>query len=261
MFKSKFIIIFSLIINICFIAKSNAESLLKWDEFHVALGGQAESQIYKRGIITYGGSQALPIYAITLFNPDLILAGSALYYKRQFFNKNLFIRTRLNFDSTNDSPLYLTSEKKDDRIRRESTAEFDLFLEYLFPNESFLRLNVSQDLIAHKGHYLELRGRLALFDWLKNPGEKALIQPGLFFAAGYGDSKHNEYFYGAGANTSSFNNIEYGLSVTSPKVIDLFWPTFTISRFNLLGENNKNGSYVQEKNGWAVQALFAFKVW
>lgn len=256
--KNLFLITMSFLL---FSFTSEAKDFFSKNDFSIAVGGQADSQVHKRGIITYGGFQGIPIYAITLFNPDLILAGSALYYKHQLIKDQLFIRTRLNIDATNDEPLYFTSESEEDRVRRESTAEFDFYLEYLFPNESFLRLNLSQDLVAHKGRYLELRGRLALYDFFKKPGGKALIQPGLFVAAGFGDAKHNEYLYGAGAESSSFNNLEYGLSVTSPRVIDLFWPTFTVTHFQLLGDQNKAGSFVQEDSGWSVQLLFAFKIY
>lgn len=254
--------IFTILITFLFVTNPvSAEDFFSKEDFSIAVGGQADSQIHKRGIITYGGYQALPVFAVTLFNPDLILAGSTLYYKHELIEDQLYIRTRFNIDATGDEPLYFTSEDEDDRVRRETTAEFDFYLEYLFPNESFLRLNLSQDLVAHKGSYIELRARLALYDFLKEPGGKALIQPGLFVAAGYGDASHNEYFYGLGADVSGFNNIEYGLSVTSPKVIDLFWPTFQVTHFQLLGDQNKNGSFVQENDGWSVQLLFAFKVY
>ncbi len=259
--KLYFIILQVIFFQILLASNIWASPFFAKEKFQVALGLQADSLIYKRGIITYEGPQAFPIYAVSLFHPDLILAGSALYYKQRVLYENLYFRTRLNVNSTNDTPLYFTTEKEEDRIRREDTTELDLFLEYLMPNESFLRLNLSQDLVAHKGHYLELRARLGLLNLIKNEGERALIQAGLFVAAGYGDQRHNEYFYGQGANKSGVNNIEYGISVVSPKVIDLFWPTFTISRFHLLGEENKNGSFVQELKGWSAQALFAFKVW
>ena len=259
----KFILIILKIVIVQLICVFSVESksFFSKDDFKVALGAQADSLIYKRGIITYEGPQAFPIYAVSLFHPDLILAGSALYYKQKILSENLFFRTRLNIDSTNDTPLYFTTEEESERVRRESTAEFDFFLEYLMPSESFIRFNFSQDLVAHKGQYLELRGRLGLFDIIKNEGERALVQAGVFVAAGFGDQRHNEYFYGQGAAASGFNKVEYGISVVSPKVIDLFWPTFTISRFHLVGDNNKNGSFVQEQNGWSVQALMAFQIW
>ncbi len=229
-------------------------------DFNVALGVQGNSLLYKRGIVTYEGYQIVPIYTVELFNPKLSMAGGALYYKHEL-SKNLLLRTRLNFDSTLDEPLYKTLEDEGARIRRESTTELDVYLEYTVINDSFFRFLISQDVVAHKGHYFELRGRLALLDLYKKTLQKPLIQLGIFSSIGYGSSEHNGYLYGSGAHTSGFNNLEYGISITSPKVIEQFWPTFKITRFHVLGDNNKEGSYVQETKGWSVEALMAFRVW
>ncbi len=230
------------------------------EDFDVALGVQGNSLLYKRGIITYEGYQIVPIYTVQLFNPKLFMAGGALYYKHEL-SKNLLLRTRLNFDSTLDKPLYKTLEDESARPRRESTTELDIYLEYTVINDSFFRFLISQDVIAHKGNYFELRGRLALLDLYKKNLEKPLIQLGIFSSIGYGSSQHNDYFYGKGANKAGFNNLEYGISITSPKVIEKFWPTFKITRFHVLGSNNKEGSHIQETKGWSIEALMAFQVW
>lgn len=229
-------------------------------DFGLILGGQASTISYKRGIITYEGAQAVPFFGAQLFHPDWLFAGSALYYRREL-SKNLLFRTRLNFDATGDDPLYETSEDIEARVTRESTTELDLILEYTFSDDSFLRFLVSQDLVAHNGHQLELRGRWAIYDVIKKSGEKALAQLGLFAQVGYGNGDHNEYLYGVGAEASGFNHVEYGLSVTSPKVIEAFWPTMKLTRFHLLGEGREKASYVQETDGWSFEVLAAFKVW
>lgn len=224
----------------------------------VAAGLQANSLLYKRGIITYEGYQVFPIYSVKLFHPDLLLAGSALYYKHNFLHDNFYFRSRLNIDSTLDQPLYYTTEEEEDRVRRDSTSELDFFLEYDANEKGFIRLQYSKDLVEHKGNYFELRGNIALGNFIKKR-KGYLIQPGLFTAVGHGDKKHNEYFYGDGAE-ASLNNIEYGILVNSPGVIDIFWPTLKITRFEILGDKNREASFVQEKDGWNIELLMAFKI-
>jgi hypothetical protein len=224
-----------------------------------AVGFQAASLLHKRGIITYEGWQALPLISVQLFHPDWLIAGSALYYTNHF-SQNWILRGRLNIDATGDSPLYETGEKEIDRVRRETTSELDIYLEYRTLGQSFVRLQYSQDLMAHKGYYAELYGRVALIDFLEQDNGRALLQPGFFAAVGGGNSTHNQYLYGAGADGLGLNNIEFGLSVTSPSVIDVFWPTLQISHFQILGDGNRHGAFVQEQSGWSAQLLAAFRV-
>lgn len=232
------------------------DSFFSKKDFSVAIGAQGNSLLYKRGIITHKGYQVFPIYAVSLFNPNLLLAGSALYYKLNLGEK-FSVRTRLNFDATNDEPLYYTNEDEEDRVRRDKTNELDFFLQYDFTHSSYIRFQSSKDLVAHKGSYYELKIRYDLLD----QGEKRLVQPGLFISAGYGDKDHNTYLYGIGANKDSVNNIEYGFSITSPRAIDNFWPTLKITKFEILGDENRSGSFVQEREGFSVEALMAFKAW
>ncbi len=240
------------------INNSWAEDFFKTIDFSAALGAQATSSLNKRGIITYGSFQAFPIYAVNLFNPNLMLAGSALYYKYQY-NSNLVFRTRVNFDATNDDPLYETSEAKNKRVKREQTTEIDFYAEYIFSNHSYLRFNVSKDIAEAKGFFVDALARVSLFDPFVKGKYAELFDIGLYIASGYGDKKHNRYLYGLGSNKSEMTYYEYGLSVTSPKAIEHFWPTLRIYQSKLLG-NARLGSYVLEKEFTTVEALFAFKV-
>ncbi len=249
-----------LIITLTFFCFYSKTDFFKKEELHAAVGVQASSLLYKRGIITYNSYQVVPIYAVHLFNPDLLIAGSALYYKFNFHN-NFFLRSRLNVDSTLDKPLYYTKEEEQDRVRRETTSELDLYLEYLSEKGSYFRFQLSQDLSAHEGRYYELRGRVPVANLYVNSKNRALIQPGVFAAIGYGDSKHNKYLYGTIPNHSGLNNIEYGVTITSPSVIDVFWPTLKFTRFQILGDENKRGSFVKESDGYQIEVLAAFKVW
>ncbi|MCB0356875.1 MAG: hypothetical protein KDD40_07705 [Bdellovibrionales bacterium] len=229
-------------------------------DFQFAVGGQYQSILQKRGIVTYKGYQVLPIYSIQLWNPNLLVAGSSLYYTHILVNPKHRFRLRLNLDSTLDRPLYYTSEKENERIRREETSEFDIFYEWRRSNDDHIRLQFSQDLVAHNGFYTELYFHKKLFNLLMAKNNKALLQPGVFAALGGGNKNHNEYLYGVGASHYSLTNLQYGFAVTSPSAIDVFWPTFKITRFELLGEENRRASYVREREGWQVELLFAFRV-
>jgi hypothetical protein len=220
-------------------------------DFTLALGAQANSLIYKRGIITYEGYQVVPIYSVSLFRKDLFIAGSALYYNLEIINK-IRLLSRLNINATKDEPLCITDEKEEERVRRDKTNEFDLFLQYDFTHSSYIRLEYSKDLVAHHGEYTALHLR---YDF-KDSGAPTLIQPGLFVSLGQGDKAHNEYLYGAGAD-SGLNNIEYGFSIISPKAIDNFWPTLKITRFEILGNENRDATFVQKKDGISLQLIVA----
>ncbi|MCT4641664.1 MAG: hypothetical protein N4A33_05150 [Bacteriovoracaceae bacterium] len=223
--------------------------------FEFAIGATGKSLLYKRGIITYQGYQVVPLVSIVLFNPNLILAGKSLYHKYAF-NKNFHIRSRLHFDSTEDHPAYFSDEKKEQRIRREKTNEVLVYFQYDFRPSTYLRFNIAKDIKAHKGQYYELKGRYDFLDFSK---EKKMVNIGLFTAIGYANHLHNRYLYGA--NTKGFNNIEYGISMTSPKAIDNFWPVVKLTRFELLNRNIRKGSFVQERDGVSIELLMAKRIY
>ena len=240
-----------------FLSPSVHASYFQAKNFNVALGLQYDSLLQKRGIITYEGFQVLPIYSVSLFNPNLLLAGSSLYWFlpiKKDVSRFLF---RLNADSTGDEPLYYTEEEEDERVRRETTSEFDLFYEHQLFSWFNARLEISQDIQAHSGLYAEIQTRLSFFEF--SVSRKANIRPNLFFSAGGGSQDHNEYLYGENSGDGEVTNIQYGLFLTSPKVIDPFWPTLKVVRFELVGDA-RGGSFVREKDGWQYELLFAFQV-
>lgn len=234
---------------------SNSLYAFSKKDLSLALGAQTSSLTYKRGIITHKGYQIIPIYALSLFHKNIFAAGSALYYQVKL-NEKIKLTSRLNFNSTNDRPLFYSNEDEEDRIRRDRTSEFDTFIQYDFTDASFIRLDYSKDLVAHKGNYAAIKFRYDLI----NSKNRMLFEPGFFISTGMGDQNHNEYLYGLGASSGK-NNIEYGFSITSSKAIDNLWPTLKVTQFEILGQGNKNASYVQETKGFSIEALFAMKVW
>jgi len=236
-----------------------AESFSK-KHFELAIGAQLNSILYKRGIITYGGSQAFPLVSVKLFHPDLLFAGSSLYYKLDLIKDSLNLRTRLNLNSTGDMPLYESSEDEDKRVERDQTNEFSLYLEYNNDRQDYFRLETTRDLVAHFGVYNEVHANIQLLNFSKGSNKDSLFLLGMFGAVGFGDKSHNEYLYGEGARGYSQNNIEYGLTIKSPKVIDLFWPTFKLTRFEIYGDKNRSAQLVDERDGWSIEILSAFRV-
>ena len=245
---------------IALVSASAMANFFSKKDLNIALGAQASSLLYKRGIITYGGHQITPILSVTLFNPNLLLAGSALYYKHALSEK-FFLRTRINTNSTLDRPLYYTDEREGERVQRDKTSELDFYFEYINDNTTYMRLQSSTDLVANNGQYFELYSHLPVFNFSTGLNKESLFLLGAYASIGYGDLKHNEYLYGDGASGWSLNNYEVGLTVRIPKVIDIFWPTFKLSRFEILGQGNRNASFVEEKHGWAVELLAAFRVY
>lgn len=242
-----------IIISLLLFCNITSASFFNKKEFELAVGATSTSINHKRGIITYGGYQVLPLLSVKLFNPDLLFAGSSLYYKLRLGSEKFLLRSRLTFNSTKDTPLTYTTEDEDERVRRDKTSELSLFLEYNFEDGHYILFESTKDLVAHSGEYFELKSRIALLD-LK-------LQPGIFFAIGYGDSRHNLYLYGENAAGSGVNNIEYGIDITSPRAIENFWPVFKITRFELVGEDNKKASFVDETSGYAAQLLMAFRIY
>lgn len=254
---SKIILLFTFFFSL---TSHCADLDLSWDKVHGAIGAEYFSNMSKRGIITYGGQQLIPIYSLDLGSPDLQLVGSAITFRTPLKDENWLFRSRLYFDSTLDQPLYFTEEeKKEDRVRREITHELDLFLEYRFQQRGELTLMISQDLSAHSGTYGEISGRLVLGNFLPK-NNSSLLQPALFATLGGGTQNHNSYLYGEGASGLSLTNYSVGLSISSPAVIDIFYPVVKITYFKVLGDENRSASHVKERSGWQALALFAFRV-
>lgn len=225
------------------------------DNLVIAVGAKAESVLTKRGLITYGSKQIIPIFAIDLINPNLQFIGSSLFYKYNF-SENLNLRLRYNFNASNDTPLYETSENEDKRIEREKTQEIDTMLEYE-SNSIYSRIIYSKDIVEHNGAFIDTHIRYALFE--NKIGKKNLnLKTNIFFEAGYGDHKHNEYLYGNDESGVTYQS--YGINLSTPEVIDSFWPVIQIEHFELLN-SAIDGIYVDEKSGYKFSALMAFKIW
>lgn len=227
-------------------------------EWKGALGFLAKTQNVKRGIITYKGHQIQPIVSIEKEGLPFMIAGSSLYYRTEL-KKNYYIRSRIRMNSTGDHPSYFTETPESETIQREKTNEWDTYLEYLNANQ-YIRFQYTKDLNAHKSNYYEIHARQAIYNY-KRKDVKAIIQPSLYASIGYGDKDHNEYLYGEYEHAEAgFNNYEVGLIIASPNVIDPFWPTLKLNYFEILGDDNRQGAYVKDKQGISFELLMGFRV-
>ena len=226
------------------------------NDWAVAFGGQAKTLNFKRGMITYKGHQLSPIISIEKKGIPFMIAGRSLYYKKTIKDGFQF-RSRIRMNSTGDRPSYYTETQESKSLKRDITNEWDNYLEHHGMNH-YVRFQFSRDLKAYESNYFELHARYALYNY-KSSKMKAVIQPSVFGSIGSADKKHNEYFYGDGAS-NGLNNYELGLIVASPNVIDPFWPTLKFTYFEILGDENRNASFVNDKQGMSLEVLFAFRV-
>lgn len=238
---------------------SNARAEFATKNFAVAVGAEYFSQLDRRGIVTYGSYQLIPIFAVDLFHPSLQLVGSTLNWRQQISDSALY-RLRLNFDAANDVPLYYTGEKEAERVRRTTSSEAEFFLEYT--PFSFLEttVNVGTGFGGYSGLYSEASVRLKLGRYLER-GKGFLIEPAITASVGGGSDEHNRYYYGAGSSPGlSYTTV--GISVASPGIIDHFYPWLKIYRSTLLGSNREALNVRQnEREHWTFLILGAVKVW
>jgi hypothetical protein len=238
---------------------SEARHTFSKENFGVAVGAEYVSQLDRRGVITYGSFQAFPIFSIDLFHPDLQLVGATLNWKAKT-GESVLYRFRLNADASNDSPLYETAEKLNDRVRRPSAGEAEAYLELNPFSWLEATFNYGIGFGGYSGSFGELSFRLKFGQFFERP-RGHLLEPALFASIGGGTMGHNEYFYGAGA-TSGLSYSTVGISFVSPGIVDHFYPWLKIYRSNLISDS-RNASYVRpdEREHWTFLVLAAKKVW
>lgn len=242
-----------------FAIASNRNQEFSRENFAVAVGAEYVSQVDRRGVITYGSYQAFPIFSVDLFHPDLQLVGSTLNWKSQIGDSMLY-RLRLNADAPNDTPLYVTGEKLDDRVRRPSASEAEVFLELNPTSWLEATFNYGIGFGGYQGSFGELSLRLKIGQFLERP-RGHLLEPALFATLGGGSTTHNEFYYGAAATAGlSFSTV--GISFVSPGIVDHFYPWLKIYRSALVGDN-RTASYIrpEEREHWSFLLLAAKRVW
>ena len=248
-----------LIFCVSFSLNAHADFFQKKD-FKLSLGIQGRSLLYKRGMLLYSGVQPIPILAVDVFNPNLIFTLGKIYFKQPLIKDRLNLRLNLAMNAIGDKPLIKSAAEENSYPEREKSTELECYIEYIFEGGSFSRLSIHRDFTTHKSNYYEAGFNINLSSLIGPSEKKGMWQPGAFINLGHGDGKHNEFLYGEGANVASLNNLEYGLIIHSPKVIDIFWPTVKLTSFQILGDENKSGSLVQKTRQFSFEFLIAKQI-
>jgi hypothetical protein len=223
----------------------------KWKSVSaVKLGARFYSIWESRGVVQYADYQLLPFAAVFMFEDDLEFLPSYISYRHFLYEDKIRFRTRLQ--KISDNPILPKHESIESIYPdREDSSEWVNRLELFFPSyanyKGEIDLGIHNDLQAHHGVYVELMGKLQLLTFENTFLKKTTIEPNLFFSLGYGDKRHNEYYYGA-VDSDGLNNISYGLWFNALSVADRNNPTITIKRFEVLGDKNKNGLLARDRN-------------
>lgn len=254
-FKNLFLIIFI----VGFTQKANANPPLfypqKWDVkyFELALGAKFDSLIKKRGAVLFDSWQAIPLFSITWFTPQLTIAGTTLHYRHRI-NDNVLLRSRFLFSATPNA-LYSTGGVPKNTLHA-STMEWDNHIEIGIPEIGEIKFTISQDVKAHRGTYFEAQAR-----WVVTQFEVSqyVLYPAIYASIGAATAGHNRYLYRATTSSFEFNNYATGVSLTVSPNIDHFYPIFQFEHFGVIGQNNKV-NLGRSPEGWYLQMLFAFRV-
>jgi len=229
--------------------------------FSLALGGKLGSGVVQRGARTYDGIQASPVIFLGFFDERVQLVGTSLEFQDFIVADIVRGRSKLSFIS--DDPFLKTAGAVDIRSSRPTTLEWMTRLELFLPSFATpwvqFDLAYARELKEHRGSYFELTGRATLARLFPEKG-KARFEPQLFVTLGFGDTGHNDFWYGAGAG-SGFTHVEYGIAVVAPARIDRHFPVFRFYRYDLLRTSAVGpGQLVAQTGGFQADAIFAFGI-
>lgn len=221
------------------------------------LGFRYSSVLENRGAILYRDFQIDPIVAAFFLDDRLEFLGDSIGYRDFVLKDRIRLRTRLV--SITDKPLFPAYDSiRLGRPSRADTYEWSNQIEIFLPgyNENYkaeIDLSFAKDLFVHYGNYLNLQTKFKLFEF-RIPNAKIKVEPNFFSSIGWGDSAHNQYFYGPSANSAGLNNISYGFWFAFPEEADRFYPIIKFEHFQVLDEYRNAEFSNNNSEGW----LFSF---
>lgn len=227
------------------------------------LGLRYSSVLENRGVILYRDFQVDPVVGVFFLDDKLEFLGDSIGYRDFIYRDVLRLRARLV--SISDKPLFPNFEAvKFSTPQREDTTELSIQTE-LFLNgygEKYFAefdLDFRQDLAAHHGKYFEFKSKIKMFEFLPfNTGPK--IEPNFYSSLGWGDSQHNQYFYGPSAQSSEFNNFSYGVWFSFPEEADRFYPIILLKHFEVIGQS-REAEFARERNqAWLLSFIVTYGV-
>ncbi len=224
----------------------------------VNLGIRYSSLLRNRGLVYYRDFQIDPAISVFFLDDRVEFVGESIGYRDFVYSDVLRLRTQLV--SISDQPLFPKyASIRDGIVRRPKTYEWANRVELFLPgyNDQYqaeLDFGVAKDISIHHGHYLDVLGKVKLFDF-KAPLINYRIEPNVFVNIGWGDAAHNQYYYGPSMYKSGLNNISYGLWFAFPEDSDRFYPIIQITRFDTIGDF-KAGEYAVGRNqGWLFSVI------
>ncbi len=208
----------------------------------INIGVRFASILEHRGTVNYHDFQIDPVLSFSMFDDRLQYLGDSLGYNDFVYGDRVRLRTRIV--SISDKPFFPAHESvKNNFPDRKSTYEWASRIELFLPgyNDSYwgeFDLQYSKDVSQHLGNYWDLEGKVKLFQF-RAPLIRYLIEPQFFVNVGWGDARHNKYFYGPSADQNGINNVSYGLWFSFPEDADRYFPVIQLSRFEVYGDSNQ----------------------
>lgn len=230
----------------------------------VNLGIRYSSILENRGVIFYNGFQIDPVVGLFFLDDRVEFLGDSFGFRDFVAGKWLRLRTRVV--AISDDPLFPNKDStRSGYPDRENTYEWSNRAEFFIPgyDETYLgevSVGYAKDFSAHQGSYLDLQSKIKLFSF-RIPIVKTLIESNFFSSIGWGDSSHNQYFYGPSQSASGFNNFSYGLWLAFPEEADRFYPIIQIRHFQALSKFG-DGEYSRDRSeGWLFSFIATVGVW
>lgn len=235
----------------------------KWGNFSgVKLGARYTNISESRGVILYNDFQLLPFLAVFAFEDRLEFLTSSISYRDFIYEDKIRFRTRLQ--AISDNPIFPKTKSIEEIYPdREDSFEWVNRLEVFVPgyNDNYLGeldFAVHKDLKAHNGLYGEFMGKTKLFTFQNEFIRRSIVEPNLYVTLGYGDKRHNEYYYGA-IDSEGFNNFGYGLWFNFTDLSDRNNPVITFKHFEVLGDKNKTGALARNRDsGYSLMFVYSY---
>lgn len=203
-----------------------------------------------RGVVTYDDFQVSPFLVLIFFDEKVEFLGDSIGFRDFIAGDYLRFRTRLQYVS--DTP-FLPRNKNIERqgTNREDTYEiangFELFLPGYNSNyRAEISLMHYKDIKVHRGDYFELQTKVKLFDF-NTPLSSARLEPNLVYTTGLGNSRHNNYAYGAGGDAGDLTFHSIGIWVAIPEVVDRFYPNLQLTYFET-ASSQRNGVFAKDRS-------------
>jgi len=240
-----------------FNALAEYQAVNKWKSVSGVKAGAKFFSIWEsRGVVQYNDFQLVPVIAVFMFEDRFEFLTSSVSYRDFVYEDKVRLRTR--FQAISDNPIFPKHDSiKDSYPDRENSWEWVNRAEFFIPgyNEDYISelvFGIHKDLKAHNGLYYELSGKLKLFTFQNTLLRTSMVEPNFIVTVGYGDKRHNEYYYDA-QDFEGLNNLSYGVWFHFNDLSDRNNPVITVKHFEVLGDKNKNGILARDRNdGWAA---------